>query len=247
MVPPIQLQPLFQKWRKTVSFTSSIPLESDKKNAHDQRRAISVRGTSFHSETGLGLWLKRKPFPHLRTETRTKRNQASADWNQASADWNDCSCETGLGLRLKRKPFPHPQSEARSKHFRVNVRLATFPAAVSSRRPPELAARQKRTLSERQGSRRERRQKWRLLQGSKLTVWTQNDRIFFFSRRMRASEVIFRTLAKERHRSETGLGLRLKRKPFPHPQSEASSSKHFRVNVRLATFPAVGLDKKSEL
>ena len=44
----------------------------------------------------------------------------------------------------KRKPFPHPQSEARSKHFRVNVRLATFPAAVSSRRPPELAARQKK-------------------------------------------------------------------------------------------------------
>ena len=97
----------------------------------------------------------------------------------------------------------------------------------------------RRTLSERQGSGRERRPKWRLLQGSKLTVWTQNDRIFFFSRRMRASEVIFRTLAKERHRSrsETGLGLRLKRKPFPHPQSKARS-KHFRVNVRLATFPA---------
>ena len=61
--------------RKTVSFTSSIPLESDKKNAHGQRRAISVRGTSFHSETGLGLWLKRKPFPHLRTEARSKRNR----------------------------------------------------------------------------------------------------------------------------------------------------------------------------
>ena len=27
-------------------------------------------------------------------------------------------------------------------HFRVNGKLATFPAAVSSRRPPELAARQ---------------------------------------------------------------------------------------------------------
>ena len=89
-------------------------------------------------ETGLG---QRKPFPHLQSEARSKRNQASADWNQASADWNDC--ETGLGLRLKRKPFPHPQSEAPwSKHFRVNVRLATFPAAVSSRRPPGLAARQ---------------------------------------------------------------------------------------------------------
>ena len=50
---------------------------------------------------------------------------------------------------------------------------------------------------------------------------------------MRASEVIFRTLAKERHRSETGLGLRLKRKPFPHPQSEAPWSKHFRVNPGL--------------
>ena len=61
--------------RKTVSFTSSIPLESDKKNAHGQRRAISVRGTSFHSETGLGLWVKRKPFPHLRTEARSKRNR----------------------------------------------------------------------------------------------------------------------------------------------------------------------------
>ena len=61
--------------RKTVSFTSSIPLESDKKNAHGQRRAISVRGTSFHSETGLCLWLKRKPFPHLRTEARSKRNR----------------------------------------------------------------------------------------------------------------------------------------------------------------------------
>ena len=59
----------------------------------------------------------------------------------------------------------------------------------------------KRTLSERQGPGRERRPKWRLLQGSKLSVWMQNDRIFFFSRRMRASEVIFRTLAKERHRS----------------------------------------------
>ena len=61
--------------RKTVSFTSSIPLESDKKNAHGQRRAISVRGTSFHSDTGLGLWLKRKPLPHLRTEARSKRNR----------------------------------------------------------------------------------------------------------------------------------------------------------------------------
>ena len=105
----------------------------------------------------------------------------------------------------------------------------------------------KRTLSERQGSGRERRPKWRLLQGSKLTVWTQNDRIFFFCRRMRASEVIFRTLAKERHRSETGLGLRLKRKPFPHPQSKARS-KHFRVNVRLATFPdAVSSRRPPEL
>ena len=47
----------------------------NKKNAHGQRRAISVRGTSFHSETGLGLWLKRKPFPHLRTEARSKRNR----------------------------------------------------------------------------------------------------------------------------------------------------------------------------
>ena len=36
-----------------------------------------------------------------------------------------------------------------SKHFRVNVRLATFPAAVSSRRPPALAARQtKDTLND---------------------------------------------------------------------------------------------------
>ena len=61
--------------RKTVTFTSSIPLESDKKNAHGQRRAISVRGTSFLSETGLGLWLKRKSFPHLRTEARSKRNR----------------------------------------------------------------------------------------------------------------------------------------------------------------------------
>ena len=61
--------------RKTVSFTSRIPFESDKKNAHGQRRAISVRGTSFHSETGLGLWLKRKPFPHLRTEARSKRKR----------------------------------------------------------------------------------------------------------------------------------------------------------------------------
>ena len=96
--------------RKTVSFTSSIPLESDKKNAHGQRRAISVRGTSFHSETGLGLWLKRKPFPHLRTEARSKRKEASPAWNQERADWSDC--ETGLG---QRKPFPHLQSEARSK------------------------------------------------------------------------------------------------------------------------------------
>ena len=54
MVPPIQLQPLFPK---------------------GLRRAVSVRGTSFHSETGLGLWLKRKPFPHLRTEARSKRNR----------------------------------------------------------------------------------------------------------------------------------------------------------------------------
>ena len=59
--------------RKTVSFTSSISLESDKKNAHGQRRAISVRGTSFHSETGPGLWLK--PFPNLRAEARSKRNR----------------------------------------------------------------------------------------------------------------------------------------------------------------------------
>ena len=58
-----------------------------------------------------------------------------------------------------------------------------------------------RTLSERQGPGRERRPKWRLLQGSKLSVWMQNDRIFCFSRRMRASEVIFRTMAKERCRS----------------------------------------------
>ena len=58
-----------------------------------------------------------------------------------------------------------------------------------------------RTLSERQGPGRERRPKWRLLQGSKLSVWMQNDRIFASLRRMRASEVIFRTLAKERHRS----------------------------------------------
>ena len=35
-----------------------------------------------------------------------------------------------------------------------------------------------RTLSERQGPGRERRPKWRLLQGSKLSVWMQNDRIF---------------------------------------------------------------------
>ena len=61
--------------RKTVSFTSSIPLQSDKKNAHGQRGAISVRGTSFHSETGLRLWLKRKPFPHLQTVARSKRNR----------------------------------------------------------------------------------------------------------------------------------------------------------------------------
>ena len=60
---------------QTVFFTSSNPLESDKKIAHGQRRAISVRGTSFHSETGLGLWLKKKPFPHLRTEARSKRNR----------------------------------------------------------------------------------------------------------------------------------------------------------------------------
>ena len=74
--------------RKTVSFTSSIPLESDKKNAHGQRRAISVRCTSFHSETGLGLWLKRKPFPHLRTEARSKRT-------------GECRLKPGEG-RLKR-------------------------------------------------------------------------------------------------------------------------------------------------
>ena len=36
----------------------------------------------------------------------------------------------------------------------------------------------KRTLSERQGSGRERRPKWRLFQGSKLSVCMQNDRIF---------------------------------------------------------------------
>ena len=35
-----------------------------------------------------------------------------------------------------------------------------------------------RTLSERQGPGRERRPKWRLFQGSKLSVWMQNDRIF---------------------------------------------------------------------
>ena len=35
-----------------------------------------------------------------------------------------------------------------------------------------------RTLSERQGPGRERRPKWRLIRGSKLNVWMQNDRIF---------------------------------------------------------------------
>ena len=35
-----------------------------------------------------------------------------------------------------------------------------------------------RTLSERQGAGRERRPKWRLFQGSKLSVCMQNDRIF---------------------------------------------------------------------
>ena len=35
-----------------------------------------------------------------------------------------------------------------------------------------------RTLSERQGPGRERRPKWRLLQGSKLSGWMQNDGIF---------------------------------------------------------------------
>ena len=60
----------------------------------------------------------------------------------------------------------------------VNVRLATFPAAVSSRSPPFWLHAKQRTLSERQGPGRERRPKWRLLQGSKLSVWVQNDRIF---------------------------------------------------------------------
>ena len=101
--------------RKKVSFISSIPLESDKKNANGQRRAISVRGTSFHSETGLGLWPKSKPFPHLRTEAPSKRSRR-ADWNQERADWRDF--ETGLG---QRKPFPHLQSEARSKRNQVSA------------------------------------------------------------------------------------------------------------------------------
>ena len=35
-----------------------------------------------------------------------------------------------------------------------------------------------RTLSERQGPGRERRPKWRLLQGSNLSAWMQNDRMF---------------------------------------------------------------------
>ena len=80
-------------------------------------------------------------------------------------------------------------------HFRVSGRLATFhhPSFVTKSaffgctpnkgqlrhevRLFWLHAKQ-RTLSERQGPGRERRPKWRLLRGSKLSVCMQNDRIF---------------------------------------------------------------------
>ena len=157
--------------RKTVSFTSSIPLESDKKNTHGQRRAISVtlRGTSFHSETGLGLWLKRAISASANRSTEQTK-QASADWNQERADWSDC--KAGLGLRLR---------ESHS-HIRNRKHGANILEWMSDWQRSQLQCRhegrqnwlhaKKRTLSERQGSGRERRPKWRLLQGSKLTVWT---------------------------------------------------------------------------
>ena len=77
-----------------------------------------------------------------------------------------------------------------SSQFRHEVRLFWLHA-------------KQRTLSERQGPGRERRPKWRLLQGSKLTVWMQNDRIFAHASLV---ECVLRRsfsehMAKERHRS----------------------------------------------
>ena len=64
-----------------------------------------------------------------------------------------------------------------------------------------LHAKQSAPSCEPQGPGRERRPKWRLPRCSKLPVLDPERPIFCFSRRMRASVVIFRTLAKERRRS----------------------------------------------
>ena len=82
--------------------------------------------------------------------------------------------------------FPHPQSDARSKHCQSGNAPPSQLQCRHEGRQNWLHAKQ-RTLSERQGPGRERRPKWRLLQGSKLTVWMENDRIFCFSRGTRAS------------------------------------------------------------
>ena len=204
--------------RKTVSFTSSFPLESDKKNAHGQRCAISVRVTSFHSETGLGLWLKRKPFPHLRTEALSKRNRRvpieslrvpiEATARQASVRESHsriCNPKRGANetrrvliepgeYRLKRlRDVDRSRSSAKEKAIRTSAIGSTEQTFSSECQtgnapPSQLQCRhegpqnwlhaKQRTLSERPGPGRERRPKWRLLRGSKLSVRMQNDRIF---------------------------------------------------------------------
>ena len=241
--------------RKTVSFTSSIPLESDKKNAHGQRRAISVWGTSFHSETGLGLWLKRKPFPHLRTEARSKRNRRvpietrrgpiEATARQASVRESHsriCNPKHGANetrrVLIETRPVPI-EATARLLQARSSAKEKAIPTSAigsteqtfssecqTGNAPPSQLqcrhegrqnwphAKQSIPSCEPQGPDRERRPKWRLPQCSQLPVWTQNDQFF-------ASLVENRLKRKKRLRLELDSALA-----------------HFRVNGRLATFPA---------
>ena len=65
--------------RKTVSFTSSIPLESDKKNARGQRRASSAEGHFIPQRDRSRSLAKEKAIPASANPSTEQTKQASAD------------------------------------------------------------------------------------------------------------------------------------------------------------------------
>ena len=106
------------------------------------------------------------------------------------------------------KPFPPSAIGSTEQTFSSECQTGNAPPSQlqcrHEGRQAWLHAKQSTPPCEPQGPGRERRPKWRLPQCSQLPVRTQNDQFFCFSRRMRASVVIFRTLAQERCRSAAG-------------------------------------------